>query len=126
MKLQVTIEDDVYEKLLLVTPKSKTVEATIAQLVSTFPLDLRERNVLLSNEERKEIEKLLGVPVPNAKELLRRIATHASVSIGNIRLTPTAAQMKKLEDRAKANHRTPTEEANAVFQQIAVNFFGYV
>jgi hypothetical protein len=126
MKIQLTIPDDVYEKLQLVTPKSKSVEQTIVALVTEWPLDLRERNVLLSNEERKEIEVLLGVPVPNAKELLRRIATHASVTLGNIRLSPTAAQMKKLESRAKANHRSGEEEANVIFQQIAANFFGYV
>ena len=126
MKLQITIPDELHDKLLLATPKSKSVEYTIVGLLTAFPIDLRERYMLITNDERHEIEKLLSVPVANTKELLKRIATHASVSIGNIRLNPTAQQMAKLESRAKANHRTPQEEAEKVFTQMSPHFIGYI
>lgn len=126
MKVTVTITDALYETLAAITPKGKDVSDTAAGILAAYPLDIRERHLVVSAEERKSIEKILNASIPTTKELLKRIENHASVKIGNIRLTPTTAQMKKLETRAANNHRTPEEEANIIFQQIAPNFFGYV
>lgn len=126
MKLTITIEDELFEQLKLITPDKKTVPEVAAGILKAFPIDIREKHIIITPALRREIETLLAVPVPNEKELLRRIATHASVTIGNIRLKPTAAQMEKLSRLAKANHKDPEEVANEIFQKIAYAFFGYV
>ena len=126
VKLTIQIPDELGETLNKYTTSRTSIEAVAARILETFPVDLREPYIFLTAADRKEIERLLAVPTPNAKELLRRIATHASVTTGNIRLNPTAAQVKKIEARAKANGRSAQEEAEAVFKSIAPNYFGYV
>lgn len=126
MILTIQIEDSLWEKLKAYESPKISVEAVAARILETFPYDPRQSYIVLTQEDRKEIEKLMGVPVPVKKELMKRIATHASVTIGNVRLSPTPAQMNKLAARAKANGRSSQEEAEAVFNSIAPNYFGYV
>lgn len=126
MKLTLTIPDALYETLKEVTPNTKTVEATATAILSAFPVDLRERPVLISNSHRKSLEKLLNAPLPTAAELITRVQNLSSIHIGAVRLEPTPAQLRRLADRAKKNKRTPQEEAQSIFESIAVNYFGYV
>lgn len=126
MELTLTIPDELYKKLKTLNAPSIPVEVTAATLLETFPLDLKERYLLLTNKERQELERLLACPIYEAKELIRRVANHAAVTIGQVRLSPTTTQMNRLAVRAKANKRTPEEEANQIFQSIAANYFGHV
>lgn len=126
MKLTISIPDELYEKLQDCNKKGWPVEKTAADLLAAFPLDLRDRHLLLTSTERKELERILNCPLYEAKELIRRVANRASITIGHVRLSPTDAQMQKLAKRAAANHRTPEAEANEIFQSVAANFFGYV
>lgn len=126
MKITISIPDELYEKLKTCNKKDWPVEKTAADLLAAFPLDLRDRHLLLLPAERKELERILACPIYESKELIKRVANRASVTIGNVRLTPTDAQMHKLAARAKANNRSPEVEANEIFQSIAANFFGYV
>lgn len=126
MKLTISIPDELYEKLKTCNKKDWPVEKTAADLLAAFPLDLRDRYLLLTPTERKELERILACPIYEAKELIKRVANRASVTIGHVRLSPTDAQMHRLAARAKANNKTPEQEANEVFQSIAANFFGHI
>lgn len=126
MKLTISIPDEVAEQLQAYVVRGKTLEGIASGIVQAFPLDLREPYIIINNDQRHEIEKLLDVPIPNTKELLRRIATHASLTLGNIRVQANTAQMNKLQDRAKANGVGAQEYAEMVFQQMAKQFFGHV
>jgi len=126
MKVTISVPDELIETLQSYVVRGKSLETVISGIVQAFPVDLREPYLLINNDERKEIQRLLDVPIPTTKELLRRIATHASLTLGNIRVQANTAQMAKLAERAKANGCDPQEYAEVIFGQMAKQYFGHV
>ena len=73
VKLTISIPDSLGETLQAITPAGKSLSSTAEGLLAAFPVDLRERPVLITNSHRKTLEKLLAAPLPNVSALVERV-----------------------------------------------------
>ncbi len=103
MKLTIQLDDDVCEAYTARLRPTQTLEqALVLQLTHFVACDPRDRTIILSAEERQQLERLTTqLPLKNAAALIEAVSALAELKIGRIRLRWTPKQLSELKSRAE-------------------------
>ncbi len=104
--LSITLLDKTFETYAKYSPASpaKGIEAQLERFKTISP---KERALVFSSEERGEIEKLYGMPIEKAADLIKWLKKLQEVQVGGLTLPLTEGQVKRLESNAKFFGTTP-------------------
>lgn len=127
----VKIPDDLYlryEAAAKTATPRVTAEALLVQQLTRFAdYPASRRTVVATGDLLEKIETLLGGgQIQTPEQLLTKIRAWAGISIGNIRLSFTPAQLEEIAHRAAKQEKTPREIAEAIVVQLADQFFNAV
>lgn len=127
----VKIPDELYlryeEAAKRATPRITTEELLTRQLLRFVDYPASRRTVVATGDALERMEKLLGGgQIQTPEQLLSKIRAWAGISLGNIRLSFTQAQLEEIAHRAEKQGKTPKEVAQAIVEQIADQFFNAV
>jgi hypothetical protein len=113
MKIEIQISDDLYTRYeLQARAGSRNVKLELADRLARFiDAALPDRVLLVRKKERQELEALLGqVSLQSDSDLVERVKRLAALSIGEVKLQFTPAQLTEMKRRAEKNKRTFQEE----------------
>ncbi len=129
MRVEIEIPDEeaaLYERYTTTTKPALT-DVLAYQLSRFSSVNPKERWLLISPEDRREVERALGeLSVSNGAMLVRRIKAHASVHLGKRQIMLSAGQLREIEARAKRNGKDPQVELDRLLAEIMRDYTGAV
>jgi hypothetical protein len=106
----IKIEDEVLEKLERRDPKNPL--GALTALVKRFiDVDPADRALFVPREIRQKLDQILGKPVEegNLGQLVEAIRRAVDISLGESRVTPSEAQLKKIIYEANGRGMKPAD-----------------
>lgn len=117
MILTISLPDEVYLKYEARCPESPATAIT-SQLEYFQNVGGAERGLLLSGEERRSVEKILGRKLDSGGDLVAGLSQKAAIKIGDFSYHLTPAEQKRLDASAlKAVGYNSTEEQRQRWMQ---------
>ena len=126
MKLTISVDDEVGEKLKAQAdlPRARTVEAEVTDRLRRFmDADRNKRLILLSNEQRQEIEQIVGATLDGPEDLIRRVKNMGCVRIGTVERVLSDGEMTRLKEQAQFQGMTVEAYSLMVINEAFDRFF---
>jgi len=124
--MQISIPDDLYAKYQDAAKQARkpTGALLIQQLDRFVDAPPTRRAIILSGESLEEIDRLLGAgSTLSAEALIQAVKRWAGISIGDIRLHFSPAQLQEIAIRAKKQGKSPEAVCQDIVDQLAHEFF---
>lgn len=121
----VSLPDRLYQKLSALATAKVPVERLIARQLERFgEVPPTERMVVLSGQALQDLEHVLGGgPLKSGDDLLARIHQRAGVTLGDIRLQFSQAQLEEIQTRAAKTGRSAQELLEDLVEQVGRDLF---
>ncbi len=122
----IQIDDAVVKKYLPEADRAKIpVEKLLARVLTKFAdIPVNQRVVGLTGEHLEEVERLLGLgSTQNATTLMAAIRAWAGITLGDIRLDFSPAQLEELALRAEKQGKPTKDLVEDLVQQICRDLF---
>lgn len=102
-------------------PLQKLLERQLARFAST---PITQQVLALSGEQLQAIDQLLGIGSTTSPDaLLTAIRAYAGITIGDVRLDFSPAQLDEIALRAHKQGKAPEDIVRDIVNQMAHNFF---
>ena len=116
--MRITIPDDLAERvqsLLL----DKPLDFVVAfQLQRFATIDPRERLIVVRQQDRQALERILdNGSITSAEELRLAVEKRGKITLGGVALQFTQAQLREIERRARKNKRSAEAEMQSIAQE---------
>lgn len=121
--LSIRIPDETLEEYKKMNPASPS-KAIELQLERFKGLKIHDRALILSSEERQEIEKLRGMPLETVTDLIKWVRNLVTASVGGVEIALKDGQRKKLEGEAKFYHQDPKAYAEKTIRRVIDHALG--
>lgn len=132
MQVKLRIPDETYdqyektaEKVQATSGKTVTVEELLSAQLDRFAgVSPTDRIVVIPSGHRDRLEQLLGGgSLRSSEDLVSRVESLASISIGDVRLGFTPGQMKQLAAIAQRNRKTVEQVVKETVKEMEWRFF---
>lgn len=123
MILPLKISDDIFQKYVKHNPQNPQ-KAMQDQLVRYADEDPGDRVTVLSQEQRRRLERLHQLPFEDGETLVKWVERLANVRIGEVNVPLTAGQIKRLEGEAKFFNQDPVVYTERKIKDFFLRTFG--
>ena len=100
MKLELQLEDEVYERLAQQVGKKQVAAEILRRAAVLDPVAKDDRVVLLHGADRRAVEKILQTTLETSTQLVREMQNLSVLKIGTIERHFTASELVRLRDQA--------------------------
>lgn len=100
MKLELQLEDELYDRLAQKVGKAKVGKYLLACAGYFMDVEEGDRIVLLHGEDRRAIEQVLQTTLETPTQLVRELRNLSMLKIGTIERCFTASELVRLRDQA--------------------------
>ena len=113
--MRITIPDDLAERLQALLPEKPLDELVTFQLQRFSTIDPRERIIVVRQQDRQALERVLdNGSITSAEELRFAVEKRSKITLGGVALQFTQAQLREIERRARKNKRSAEAEMQSI------------
>lgn len=121
--VSIRIPDETFEIYKKMNPGVPT-KAIEGQLERFKGVHINDRVLILTSEERKEIEKLRSGPLETAKDLIKWVRNLVTANVGGVEIPLKDGQRKKLEGEARFYKQDPKDYAEKTLRMVLDHALG--
>ncbi len=116
--MRITIPDDLAERVQSLLP-DKPLDFVVAfQLQRFATIDPRERIIVVRQQDRQALERILdNGSITSAEELRLAVEKRGKITLGGVALQFTQAQLREIERRARKNKRSAEAEMQSIAKE---------